>query len=137
MNQIDTTELTPWTAPGLLELSTFEIIRLITMIFELPDHKWVTAKCRKREYVVPRQILHACLVKYLKITTAKAGQLTGQEHATVIHGIKNVNQTLCNVKELKPKIGQIFLYCETMSIIREEYQNAVNNSTMTKTVIKL
>ena len=121
---IDAKELTPWTAPGLTVLRSDEIIRYITQTFELPDTKWVTTKSRRREYVQPRQILHLCLVKYLKLTTAKAAALTNNEHCIVIHSVKTVNQTLIHVKELKPKVEVIFSYCKAICELQEEVNNS-------------
>jgi chromosomal replication initiator protein len=67
--------------------------------------------CRKREIVMPRQVIMYMLVKYTDMTYLNIGSIFCKDHTTVIHSKNTIKDLLCvddvirgYVDELKKQI---------------------------------
>lgn len=72
-----------------------KIIKIVSEHFFLPD---IERKTRKREYVEARQIVYLLQKHYnaANFTLERVGRLLNQDHATVLHGIKTM-EDLCEI----------------------------------------
>lgn len=104
--------MTPYSAPGVYDISERIIIDLITRVFDLGSDYWLSGKFESQKEVIPRQILHACLIDYMGYSFHKAGAVTLQSHLTARRGRLRVHETLLRCKDLRPKIELIFLDCK-------------------------
>ena len=72
----------------------------------------ILSESRKREVVEARQIYCYYARKKTEHSSAKIGNLIGQDHATVLHSIKKVNNMLCindvAIKSLVNKVNKLF-----------------------------
>jgi len=74
-----------------VEPSTEDVVQMVCHHFKANKDD-VMSKCRKREYVLPRQIAHYLLKKYTNKSLSVIGrEVGGKNHATVIHGVKNIS----------------------------------------------
>lgn len=93
---------------------------LVETVFE----KDLTKRCRKREYVYPRFIFYKIAKEKVKASLTEIGNFIGYDHASVIHGIANIDYVL--KKEKFYKIG----YEEIMASIMEnraiKFMDAIN-----------
>lgn len=69
-------------------------------------------KCRKREYVMPRQIIMYLLVAYTDMTYVNIGSVFHKDHTTVIHSKNTIKDLMSvdddvreRVEELKKQIA--------------------------------
>jgi len=80
-----------------------EIIeRVIDLEGFTPDQ--VRLKCRKRELVFARQIAMYFSRKLTKVSLARTGSYFNQNHATVLHAIKTVNDLMDTDAEIKGRV---------------------------------
>lgn len=73
-------------------------------------------KTRKREIVEARQIYFKRAKRETSFSLASIGALVGKDHATVLHGIKTVN----NVKELSERYYDYFGGAIPLSLIKKK-----------------
>jgi len=63
---------------------------------------------RKQEIVTPRQIAMYLCRRYTKLSSGKIGkEIGGKDHATVLHGIKKINNLLDTDKSFKLELEQL------------------------------
>ena len=61
----------------------------------LVEWKYVNSKIRKREYVIPRQLMHYFINKYSTMPLARIGWEIGcRDHATVLHSCRVINNLI-------------------------------------------
>ena len=68
-----------------------------------PEEVKANYKCRKREYVVVRQISMTLFRLVVKSSLSKSGEIFNKDHATVLHSIKTVR----NLRETDRKFREL------------------------------
>jgi chromosomal replication initiator protein len=88
------------------------IINTSCRYFDMPLET-LQGKCRKREYVMPRQIIMYLLVNYTDMTYLNIGKLFNKDHTTVIHSKDTVKDLISvddymrlRVEELRKQIAE-------------------------------
>lgn len=79
------------------------ILKEVAEVTEIPIEV-LKMKTRKREIVEARQFYFKRAKMFTKRSLASIGALVGKDHATVLHGIKTVN----NIIEVKEKYEELF-----------------------------
>lgn len=74
------------------------------------DELYENKKNRKPEYVAPRQVHMALLKLLVGLSYQKAADPYGKDHATTIHSIKAVENSLFSNKEFRSKYKKVFDY---------------------------
>jgi chromosomal replication initiation ATPase DnaA len=64
-------------------------------------------KCRKRELVTARQTFWYVMKKHTSCSFASIGARFGKDHATVMHGIRSINELMETDKELFKSVNEI------------------------------
>ena len=84
----------------------FELTKIVAEIFDL-DYLQLFEKGRKRNLVEARQVIFYIAYKKINgLSLAQIGAKFNKDHATVLYGIKMV-QNLCDTnKEFKEKVDQ-------------------------------
>jgi hypothetical protein len=67
----------------------------------------VTPKSRKFDIRVARQVLVFCLRKFTELSLSEIGAMVDQDHATIIHSCKIVEETYMRDCELKKNIKNL------------------------------
>ena len=109
--------MTAYSRPGCQffgKLTDLYIVDQINQVFGLKDSSWVTAKTRKIEYRVPRQLLMACLIEHIGLPLRVAGEYCMRDHATAHHSHKIVTETLWNDKTYGDKIKMVYMACNAL-----------------------
>lgn len=75
------------------------------------NYNAMKTKCRKRELVIARQLIHYFLYEYTNMSTNLIGQITGHDHSTVVYSRRKVEN---------------FKYDYILKAIYLEIQNKIN-----------
>ena len=71
-------------------------------------HNLVKGRSRKKEIVVPRQIVMYLAEKYTKIPVSRIGNMIGsRDHSTVLHSIAKVKEQLQNDALFRQRVEKI------------------------------
>lgn len=105
-------KLSAYIIPGLAKQRPIDAIiveRMVCQAMELDpvkmrEHK----KWRKREYVEARYLVWTMLYRKYKWGQAKAGALYEKDHATVIHGMKKIDNLMQTDKDFRSKVDGLF-----------------------------
>lgn len=81
------------------------IVNVGCMYFNVPLET-LQGKCRKREYVMPRQIIMYMLVAYTDMTYLNIGKLFMRDHTTVIHSKDTVKDVMSVDDTMRDKIDE-------------------------------
>ena len=85
-----------------------KIVQIVCEAFGQPKDL-VLSKCRKREYVMPKQVIQVCLKRCTKMSLTEIGLFAGEvDHVTVMHSIRTVNNLMETDKEYRAKVIGIF-----------------------------
>lgn len=82
------------------------IINIGCQYFNVPI-EILQGKCRKREYVMPRQIIMYMLVTYTDMTYLNIGKLFMRDHTTVIHSKDTVRDVMTVDDDMRDKIDEL------------------------------
>lgn len=95
-----------FTHDELEKMSSNELERIFAFVCRKQkiDPAIAKRKSRKREIVVARNLYFKRAKERTGKSLNKIGSVVGQDHATVLHGIKNVN----NIRELSRRYDEIF-----------------------------
>ena len=110
-----------WAAPAFftkeIEIKTKanEVINHVCKLYGI-ELSELMSKSRLRELVEPRQILFYILHKKLNIPCQKVGAMFGKNHATVLHGAKNIKNWMPNDKPLRSTVNGIMLSLDFATI---------------------
>ena len=86
------------------ETSPEQVLEAIEGAFQV-DQASLTGKRRRRDFVVARHAAMYIMREHLKLTVSEIGRaMGGKNHATVIHGIKRVNDYLESVEGFRAKV---------------------------------
>jgi len=86
-------------------LSTHSAITLTNLIDSAVDYyainrKDLVGQSRRREFIVPRQLVMYLANKKLRFSLSKIGETLGRNHTTVMHAVKKITQELRNNRQL-------------------------------------
>jgi len=76
----------------------FDILRTVSILSHISIER-LKEKTREREIVEKRQFYFKRARDHTKCSLAQIGRLVGKDHATVLHGIKAVNNTYGMIKD--------------------------------------
>jgi chromosomal replication initiation ATPase DnaA len=89
-----------------------QIIQIVFKGEGLEYHGFLNNKCRKRHLVTARQLTWHLGHQFTRLSAQAMGDFFNKEHATVLHGIKTV-ENLCQVdKEFREKYAKYFAAME-------------------------
>lgn len=88
----------------------------------------VNTKNRKREIVQTRQVTYYLLKKYTRKSLGRIGKTYGQDHATVLHGIKNI----CNLYATDSSVRKDVDYLEKILVSMNVTEAVVSNEDLEK-----
>lgn len=88
------------------------VIETITEAYGFSDSKWVDIDCRKKEFVIPRQLLMTILSDLGGYTLGFVGGVCKRDHATVIYSKRTIHNTLWNDYLYGDKIREVYEKCE-------------------------
>lgn len=103
-----------WEAPVIMyqfdetRVKTDNIIADVCQVYgiELAD---LISKRRHRILVEPRQVLFYILHKKLNIPCVTVGKMFNKNHATVLHGAKNILNWMDNDQELSKRVNGVMI----------------------------
>lgn len=78
--------------------------------------KQLISKSRKREIMLPRQILMMYWHKVLRLNSTESGQPFNKDHATVLHACKMVKNMVHTDKDYKIKLRQFCQECKKLKL---------------------
>lgn len=91
-------------APAKCSLTPKQIINIVAGYFDVAIND-LTGDCRRRELVVPRQIVMFLLREELKCSYPTIGQeLGGKDHTTAIHAVTKISEEIKNESKIKNDI---------------------------------
>ena len=80
-------------------MKLFTIYKIVFDYYGIPLD--INHKCRKPEYVKPRQMYFVFAKLYTKKSLAQIGLFVNKEHCTVLHGMKSINNIIDTEKQFK------------------------------------
>ena len=86
---------------------TFELIRDIVCAGENMDSHELEENnsSQSREYITIRQYIYYFAKKYLRMSLAKIGKYFNKDHATVLHGLRTLNNLIDTDYKVREKIS--------------------------------
>ena len=104
-------QISPYSFPGCSDSQYTYIITQVAKYYHISVRDMLK-RCRKRKYVVPRQIaMVLCFTKIKKSTLQKVGYKTGlRDSSTVLYACK----TISNLREMNKEINKQFEELEKM-----------------------
>jgi chromosomal replication initiation ATPase DnaA len=131
-----------WKPQNMPMLSALEaadnIVRQVARYYNITPIE-LKSRNRKREFCYPRQVAHRIVLEFFStnrlidgsgefisthgsLSLKQVGELTGQDHATVLHSVKTIN----NLIETDRQFSERFLY------VRNEMQRILRESIIEK-----
>lgn len=103
--------INPYIIPGLEVHKPIEAVNVEFMVCQVLELEPIlmqqVKKNRKREYVEARYIVFYILVKHFKWKLERTGKFYDKDHATVLYGIKTVNNLMQTNKEFRSKVSSL------------------------------
>jgi len=98
--------MNPYAVPGVVSCKKpADVVKLVEEAFDVSLEQ-IKSKARHNHIRVPRQVLAFLLVRY-GLTTSKAGFIINRDHATVIHSVKVVEDTIDTDEDFKKLIEKL------------------------------
>jgi len=98
--------INPYAVPGVVSCKEpSDVVKIVEEAFDVSIDQ-IKSKARYAHIRIPRQVLAFLLIKY-GLTTSKAGFIINRDHATVIHSVKVVEDTIDTDKDFKKLIEKL------------------------------
>ena len=103
-----------WAAPSICyqvdeaRIKTDNIIEDVCKVYGIELYDLMSNR-RHRILVEPRQVLFYILHKKLNIPCVVVGKMFNKNHATVLHGAKNIKNWMENDKELSKRVNGVMI----------------------------
>lgn len=93
-------------------LTIDDIIRIVSTHYDVTEQQ-VKGRLRKREIVLPRQVIMYLADKHIRMPTSRIGRCVGgRDHSTVIHSIRLITEKIqqdkdfcCEIQALEQELG--------------------------------
>lgn len=118
----------PYVLPGLNHAKKTQGVNKIIQVCEKfygIDPGRITLKTRKMEYVTARQVAAFLMMNYVRLTSLKTGSILRVDHATILHGCKQVTARIEFNREFRDQFRDI---CYRLSIDGRTVNELINGN---------